>query len=256
MAFETIRKYLGYLAPVLTHWAGKAASLREITREDVQAVLKQRPGQPGLDLASALRSLFQALKQERLIFRDPTRGITQTAVRTLPAPIPTDQLRGLIDRAPHPMAKLIIALIAIHAIGKRECAQLKLDELDLARGTLLVRRTAGRRTVYLDELTHQFAVAWLGERRRRWPTTANPHLLLSRQTADMDTRPPISTMVINDIFRHLPVSPSTLRRDRILDEARHTADPVHLMRVFGIAAKTAVHYVYAAHPERRSVPAR
>lgn len=52
------------------------------------------------------------------------------------------------------------------------------------------------------------------------------------------------------------MSPSTLRRDRILDEARHTADPVHLMRVFGIAAKTAVHYVYAAHPERRSVPAR
>ena len=63
MSFKTIRKYLGYLAPVLTHWVGKAASLREITREDVQAVLKQRPGQPGLDLASALRSLFQALSR-------------------------------------------------------------------------------------------------------------------------------------------------------------------------------------------------
>jgi hypothetical protein len=68
----------------------------------------------------------------------------------------------------------------------------------------------------------------------------------------MDTRPPISAMVINDIFRSLGVLPSALRRDRILDEARHTADPVHLMRVFGIAAETAVHYVYAAHPERRS----
>jgi hypothetical protein len=36
------------------------------------------------------------------------------------------------------------------------------------------------------------------------------------------------------------------------DEARHTADPVHLMRVFGISVRTAMDYVYAAHPERRS----
>jgi len=41
-------------------------------------------------------------------------------------------------------------------------------------------------------------------------------------------------------------------RHRILDEARHTADPVHLMRVFGISDTTAMKYVYAAHPERRS----
>jgi len=28
-------------------------------------------------------------------------------------------------------------------------------------------------------------------------------------------------------------------------------DPVHLMRVFGISAKTAMTYIQAAHPERR-----
>jgi hypothetical protein len=47
-------------------------------------------------------------------------------------------------------------------------------------------------------------------------------------------------------------TPSGLRQDRILDEARHTADPVHLIRVFGISDTTAMKYVYAAHPERRS----
>jgi hypothetical protein len=31
-----------------------------------------------------------------------------------------------------------------------------------------------------------------------------------------------------------------------------TADPIHLMRVFGISTTTAMKYVYAAHPERRS----
>ncbi len=38
-----------------------------------------------------------------------------------------------------------------------------------------------------------------------------------------------------------------------LDEARHTADPVHLVRVFGITESTAINYVYAAHPGRQSV---
>jgi hypothetical protein len=42
-----------------------------------------------------------------------------------------------------------------------------------------------------------------------------------------------------------------LRRDRILDEARRTADPVHLMRVFGITDGTAMNYIYAAHPDKR-----
>jgi hypothetical protein len=81
---------------------------------------------------------------------------------------------------------------------------------------------------------------------------ANPYLLVSQQTAADDRLPSVSTMVINDIFRPLGLSPSKLRQDRILDEARHTADPIHLMRVFGIAAETAMKYIYAAHPERRS----
>ncbi|MEO3863264.1 hypothetical protein [Acrocarpospora sp. B8E8] len=84
------------------------------------------------------------------------------------------------------------------------------------------------------------------------PGTANPYLMVSRQTAVMESLPPISSMVMTDIFRPLGHSPSKLRQDRILDEARHTADPAHLMRVFGISAKTAMKYVYAAHPERRS----
>jgi hypothetical protein len=71
-------------------------------------------------------------------------------------------------------------------------------------------------------------------------------------SADMDTQPPITTKHINGILRPLGVSPSALRQDRILDEARHTADPVHLMRVFGISVTTAMDYIYAAHPERRS----
>ncbi|MFE5633929.1 hypothetical protein [Streptomyces sp. NPDC056543] len=43
-----------------------------------------------------------------------------------------------------------------------------------------------------------------------------------------------------------------LRQDRILDEARTRADPLHPMRLFGIGDSAAMRYVTAAHPERTS----
>ncbi len=245
-------KYLGYLYPVLTAWSRQVASLREITPDDIRHALRQRPGQPAQDLATALRSLFRALKQERLVFRDPARGITVTSVVRLPVPIATDRLRGLIDRASGPMDQLAVALVAIHGLGKLEVPRLLLADLDLPSGRLLVRRPLALHTVYLDDLTRALAIAWLRERHRRWPVTVNPHLLVSQQTAAMDTLPPVSSMVMTGIFGPLGLAPSRLRQDRILDEARHTADPVHLMRVFGSSDTTAMKYVYAAHPERRS----
>jgi hypothetical protein len=35
-----------------------------------------------------------------------------------------------------------------------------------------------------------------------------------------------------------------------MHEANHTADPVHLIRLFGIHPSTAVKYVNAAHPDK------
>jgi hypothetical protein len=43
---------------------------------------------------------------------------------------------------------------------------------------------------------------------------------------------------------------ATLRQDRIRDEAFEADDPLHLMRLFGIASHTTMRYVNAAHPER------
>ena len=99
------------------------------------------------------------------------------------------------------------------------------------------------------DTTHALAVAWLQQRRRLWPHTTNPHLLISQITAADSTDPPIAHTVTDATFQRLGISPGRLRRDRILDEAHHTADPVHLMRVFGIGAKAAMTYIQAAHPE-------
>ena len=174
------------LLPGTAHLGQRVTSLREITRDDIQAALDDRPGVTARNLLPALRSLFRALKQERIIFRDPTRGITLPAMRRLPVPIPTDQLRGLIDRAGSPMAKLTVALIAIHGLGKKETTLLLLDDLDLPRGQLVVRRPTGPHTVYLDELTRTLA----DQLAPRTPPPLAPH----RQPppAGQPGRPPLT----------------------------------------------------------------
>ena len=169
LPFSSVRSYLNCFCPVLAEWGQRVTSLREITRDDVQAALDQHPGARAHNLLPALRSLFRALKQEKIIFRDPTRGITLPSMRRLPAPIPTDLLRGLIDRAGTPIAKVAVALIAIHALGKKETTLLLLEDLDLPRGQLAVRRPTGTHTVYLDDLSRTLMTGWLRERRRCWP---------------------------------------------------------------------------------------
>jgi hypothetical protein len=119
-----------------------------------------------------------------------------------------------------------------------------------------VHRPAGTHIAYLDDLSRALMAGWLRERHRRWPLTGNPHLLVTRETAADTAGPPIALTVIDAIFGELGLTPSKVRQDRILDEARHTADPLHLMRVFGLTAKPAMKYVQAAHPDRGPVMPR
>jgi hypothetical protein len=143
-------------------------------------------------------------------------------------------------------------VVAIHALRECDLRSLQLTDLDRAGGRLTVPRPQGPRQVILDELTLRLATEWLRERARRRPRSTNPHLLVTQQTATGPAGPPISRYGIYLMFKALGVPLSQLRTDRILDEARYTADPVHLMRVFGISDGTALRYVYTAHPERRS----
>ncbi len=217
LPFSSVRSYLNCFCPVLAEWGQRVTSLREITRDDVREALDQHPGVTAHNLLPALRSLFRALKQERLIFRDPTRGVTMRAMQRLPAPIPSDQLRGLIDRAGNPLARLAAAMIAIHALGKKETTLLLLGDLDLPRSRLLVRRLAGDHIVYLDDLSRALMAGWLRERHRYWPLTANPYLLVTSQTAADPAGPPIALTVIEAIFTRIGLKPSKVRQDRILD---------------------------------------
>jgi hypothetical protein len=103
--------------------------------------------------------------------------------------------------------------------------------------------------------------------RRLSPHLINPHQLelfppparvwkraqyiqLTQVTAVDPNGPPVSKDGLRLVFRKLGIQPRRLRIDQLLDEAHETADPVHLMGVFGISDTTALKYVRAAHPHR------
>lgn len=252
----TIRSYVHAVHPVLMHWTTEVSTLREITRHHIESVLHGYD-RPRARLARPLRSLFGALKQERIVFRDPTRGIRIADPFRLPTPLPSDRLAGLLDAASDTGTRIMIALIAVHALTRDDLRHLRLQDLDLPHAEIHIRRGADGHTVHLDPLTYQLITDWLRERQRRWPTTINTHLLVTARTAHDHRRgAAISEGAVSKRLQLLGVNASSLRADRLLDEARVSEDPVHLMRLFGITAKTAMRYVRTAHPERGSLPPR
>lgn len=251
--YDGIRRYLIHLQPTLTAWTATAGvtSLREITKDQVEGAVDELLGYARRGLATALRSLFRALKRERVIFRNPARDLPVGDIKGIPKSVPSDLLMGLLDQATTPLGRLVIALAAIHALPGHEIRTLHTTGLDLSRGTLEVRRGLLRHTLYLDELTHQLAADWTTYRHQRWPASSNPHLLVSQKSAVDPDHPAVSMGTLSGALpRGLTLS--GLRQDRILNEAAETADPLRLMRLFGITEQTAMRYVGAAHPERTS----
>jgi site-specific recombinase XerD len=231
---------------------GIYVSLRQVTRDDVLKAIKPDNGPDIRFRIVAIRSLFRALRQERLVFADPSRGVSLPRREMPPRPLPSDRLAGIVEKVEGAAARLIVVLIAVHALGNEATVRLLMEDLSLARGRLVVRRGYGRRRViYLEELTRNLLDRWLKYRAQRWPSSTNRYLLVTQQTADGDEF--MSPMHIRAILTPLGISPMRLRQDRILDEAKHTEDPVHLMKVFGISDSTAMKYIYAAHPDRQSV---
>ncbi|WP_237408932.1 hypothetical protein [Streptomyces sp. M2CJ-2] len=249
-SFRSIFRYYKILQPLLDQWIAEGVeSLREISHDDVKAGIASRKGTPARAIHIVLRNVFKALRQERVIFRDPTRGLVFSGIETVPPSVPSDQLAGLLGHARNAFERFVIVLVCVHALNGTDLRGLLLADLNLPRERLVVRRPGLRHVIYLDELTYRCASEWTRERHRRWPATPNPHLLINRWTA-ADAQPAISSTTIGKVFTATGLPMQTLRQDRILHEAFETEDPLHLMRLFGINDTTAMRYIKAAHPER------
>ncbi|MEU9438945.1 hypothetical protein [Streptomyces sp. NPDC048252] len=248
--FTRIRRDLNVIFPVLTEWSRDGLDLREITAAHVTSALDARQGHQARGVHHVLLSIFRALKQERAVFSNPLAGLSLTTPVRLPEPLPSDRLRGLLHGIDSAMGRLAVGLVAVHAIKVTDVAHVPLTALDLARATLRLQLRGQPHTVHLDTLTRHLLDDWLQTRHRQWPASPNPHLLVTTHSAHHPALPPVSYCALRRAFDQTGITPRQMWSDRVLDEARHTADPVHLVHLFGIHPGTAVRYVHAAHPDK------
>ncbi|WP_158711376.1 hypothetical protein [Streptomyces sp. NRRL S-1824] len=247
MPWNTIRGYMLNVVAVLDTW-DHFTSLNEVTEKEVKTAAVN------YSYFTGLRSLFRALRRERRIFRDPARNVHLKAPVRVPRAIPSDRLRGLLDRVPGAKDKLALVLIAIYAIRPKQVAEIRLDDLNRSTGRLRIRRPNRLdHEVCLDEFALRLVRDWLVERHHRWPHSTNPYLIVSPITAMHVDQPAVTASNFHTLRDRIGINPTQLRQDRFLDEARETADPIRLMRLFGITSHTAIHYVRVAHPERFTI---
>ncbi|MBG0823320.1 integrase [Planomonospora sp. ID91781] len=238
----TVAEYARVAAPILLQWSQSFDDLREITPQDVTDVLNVRSvGRSRSHALVVLRSLFRFLHRTRRIFHDPTSRLKPgKAVTAALLPLKEHRYEQVIAAASTPLQHVVLALAAIHAASRHDIRNLMLEDFDLGNRHIIINKV--RR--HLDDLTRQALLAYLEERRIRWPRTANPHLLVSSHTA-MDTRR-VSSYFLTQLFKGL-IGIDQLRQDRQLEEAlSQGADPLHLAAVFGVAESTAMRYADAA----------
>ncbi|MFE9191057.1 integrase [Micromonospora sp. NPDC007208] len=233
---QTVRAYLGVAANAAATWP-QHGHLREVVRDDVLAYLGTLRGTRREIAATALRALFRWAKSHKLIFRNPTHGISIPAVPDpIWQPLRPEEITASVAAATTPQARLYVILAAVHAARPGQIRALHLDDVDLATR----RITIGGNSRLLDELTTHALLDWLAHRRERWPGTANPHLLVS-STSALGHAPVSHTWILN--LRGLPGTLERLRIDRQLEEAITAgADPLHLAAVFGLSEGTAIRW--------------
>jgi hypothetical protein len=236
---QTVRLHIMGIAPIIHAWA-KAGhqSLAEITPEQI---LKALPAERGRRYIAhtGFRSLFKTLKARKLIFANPMRGLPSTNPGTnIPLPLDAAFIRERLN-SPDPVVALAVALIAFHALTKLQLRQLRLT--DITDGRLHV----GDRSIPLAAPVRIRVAAWLDYRAKRWPNTANPHLIINRRTA-----PRLTPVGATYPWRQAKLSPQLLREDRILSEIHATGGDVRrICDLFGLSIAGATRYLGAVeHP--------
>jgi site-specific recombinase XerC len=230
----TVRAHITSALAALNSWATTGhQSLREVSRQDVLDALPTQGHRRHQSLIT-LRSLFRFLKARRLVFTNPTarlRGAPQQSNQ--PLPIDLDPIRQAIN-SNNPARAALAALIAFHALRPSQLRAILLT--DVRDGRLHLPD----QTVLLAEPVRARIAAWLDERVRRWPNTANPYLFVNHHTA-IRTTPTHRTWIRNT----LGLSPQAIREDRILHEAIATAGDVRrLSDLFGLTVAGAVRYAH------------
>jgi hypothetical protein len=137
-----------------------------------------------------------------------------------------------------PEARLAMVLAAMHAVRAKAIREIRLNHVDLGNRRIVI----GGRARPLDDLTREVLLEWLAHRAARWPSTANPHLLVNQHSAN-GTGPAGIGHLYKTVLRGKAATLERLRVDRQLQEALAVGpDPLHLASLFGLDPKTAIRY--------------
>lgn len=233
--------------PAIRTWVTQGAtSLREVTRNDVLAVLPTDRNARATQ-GQGLKSIFRILKQRKMIFIDPAARIA-TGYPQPQTPLPKDP--ALLQQAmssADPSRAMIVALIAYHGLRMGELRRLQLT--DIRDGRLAL----GSRSIPLAAAVRTRLRTYLDHRTATWPVTANPHLLVNSRSAWRST-PVGHRWVKLKIGTELTIQ--AIREDRILDEAHASrGDTRRLTDLFGLSINAANRYTDTVdHPAFADLP--
>ncbi|MFI5825487.1 hypothetical protein ACIA8I_41540 [Streptomyces rishiriensis] len=228
---RTTRNHLYAALPALDFWATTRQSLREVTRDDVVAVLPVG-GTDRSEMASSLRSIFQVLHARRRVFTNPTTRmkVGMPEPRT-PVSMDVPMLRHLVNDS-DPARAACGTLLIFH--GLRPVQLRTLSVTDVIDGRLAIE---GRK-ILLAPQARAALKGYLIYREQKWPNSGNPHLFINQATAGHLT--PVTGKWINKV---LGTSAQALREDRILDEAQASeGDARRLADLFGLTVNAAQRY--------------
>jgi hypothetical protein len=231
-AARTIQSKLRWALPALQAWANTGHhQLREITREDVLAVLPTS-GTPRHTTLQGLRSIFRLLKAHKRVFANPTTRIPLGRLPSrVPLPASLDRIRQALT-SNDPTQAAIAALVAFHALTAKQLRDLQLT--DTHDGRLHI----GERSIPLAQPVRDRLRAYLDCRATRWPATANPHLFIHYRSANH--RGPVQ---IEWLTHRLGMSTQALREDRIVHEILATGGDIRrLCDLFGLSIGGAERY--------------
>ncbi|MCU1680221.1 MAG: hypothetical protein JWQ81_960 [Amycolatopsis sp.] len=237
-AGKTIRLKLRWALPALLAWADSGHEhLREITREDVLAVLPAS-GTPRHTMLQGLRSIMGALKAHKVVFINPTTRIrADKPSDRVPLPQPVEQIRAALF-SPDPAQAVIAALVGFYALQPHQLRALQLT--DIHDGRLHLPGRSIPMATPVRERLHDY----LEHRSQRWPHTANQHLFIHYNSANH-----LGPVRIEWLTQRLGMSAQALREDRILYELNETGGDIRrLCDLFGLSVEGALRYSAALDP--------
>ncbi|GAA1149843.1 hypothetical protein [Streptomyces javensis] len=174
----------------MLEWSNRYDHLREVTRDDVLTYIKTFHGHQPRDQLVALRPPFTWATRHGLASHNSTSRIrARQSEHGVLQPLLPEQAERSVTAATTPAARPDPTCAAAHAARAAQTATLALDDIALGNRRLTIAGHARS----LDDFTRKPLTDRVGHRRRRWPSTANLHLLINNQTANTTSQAPATT---------------------------------------------------------------